>query len=153
MTGIENPEPSSDAARNRMRAVRHKGTKAERALWEALDSLGLSFERNRRPIPGLRREADVLFPKEKVAVFVDGCFWHGCPIHGTRAKANAEFWREKIERNKERDAETNDILVENGWVVVRVWEHVDPAAAASEISDILAKRAKREQGPSTIIVG
>lgn len=145
------PPPSSDAARNRMRAVRHQGTKAELALREALASLGLHFKVNQRPLPTLRREADILFPEEKVAVFVDGCFWHGCPIHGTQAKANADFWRKKIERNQERDAETNVLLSREGWLVIRVWEHVDPRVAAKQIFSILHKRKTREEGQVIII--
>lgn len=126
-----------------MRAVRRKGTKAEQALWEALTELGLSFQRNQRPIPSLRREADVLFRREKVAVFVDGCFWHGCPLHGTQAKANAGFWERKISRNKERDRETNEILASTGWFVVRIWEHVEPRRAAGRVVDIVRSRSER----------
>ena len=135
-------KPSSDAARNRMKAVRRQGTLPERALWEALESLGLEFERNVKPEPNLRREADVLFRQERVAVFVDGCFWHGCPIHGTTAKTNARFWKEKIERNKKRDEDTNRRLRDEGWTVVRVWEHVDPKVAAKRIRDVLAEKRK-----------
>ena len=135
-----------------MRSVRHKGTKAERALWEKLRSLRLVFETNQRPIPQLRREADVLFRQEKVAIFVDGCFWHGCPTHGTQAKANADFWQSKIERNKARDAETNIILSEDGWLVIRVWEHVDPEEASQRIQEILTNRQKQKELKGQVIV-
>jgi len=150
--GIKTPEASSRAARNRMRAVRRRGTKAEIDLREALASLGLSFEANRRPLPDLRREADILFPEEKVAVFVDGCFWHGCPIHGTQAKANAVFWKEKIERNKKRDADTNERLQQAGWVVIRVWEHVDPTVAANEIAGVIAKVKSGRLRPTVLVI-
>lgn len=79
-----------------------------------------------------------MFPRLRVAVYVDGCFWHGCPLHGTWPKANADWWREKIERNRRRDDETNHILDAAGWTVVRVWEHEDPKGAADRISSIVA---------------
>jgi DNA mismatch endonuclease (patch repair protein) len=82
----------------------------------------------------------VVFRPVKVAVFVDGCFWHGCPIHGTWPKANAEFWRQKIERNKERDADTDRRLADAGWLVVRVWEHEDPEEAAQRIYEVIQTR-------------
>lgn len=131
------PLPSSPAAYNRMKAVRRSGTKAERLLRQVLDELGLQYETDTCPIPNFTRRADILFPHEKIAVFVDGCFWHGCPIHGTWAKANAEFWRKKIEANKRRDEDTNRKLTEHGWQVVRVWEHENPYDAATRISTLL----------------
>jgi DNA mismatch endonuclease (patch repair protein) len=120
-----------------MKAVRRQGTKAELALRAALDALGVKYAVNGQPLPTLQRKADILFRSEKVAVFVDGCFWHGCPIHGTQAKANAEFWREKIERNQQRDSDTNQHLQEAGWLVVRVWAHEEPDVAAKRIKETL----------------
>jgi DNA mismatch endonuclease (patch repair protein) len=78
----------------------------------------------------LRREADLVFRPSRVAVFVDGCFWHGCELHGTWPKSNEAFWRSKIEGNVKRDRETDDVLRAAGWSSVRVWEHepVDKAA-------------------------
>lgn len=134
------PKSSSDAAHNRMKAVRRQGTKAELALRAALDALDIAYAVNDQPLPALQRKADILFRGEKVAVFVDGCFWHGCPLHGTQAKANAEFWREKIERNKQRDSDTNQHLQEAGWVVVRVWAHEEPEAAARKVCEIVRER-------------
>lgn len=126
-----------------MKAVRHTNTEAERLLQEALDDLGLQYETDSSPIPEFPRRADILFRKEKIAVFVDGCFWHGCPIHGTQAKANAEFWFEKIEANKRRDEDTNYVLAAHGWFVVRIWEHEDPLEAIVRVAEIVTKR--REQ--------
>jgi len=134
--------PSSQAARNRMKAIRRSGTKAEELLRKALTELGLEYEVDSGPLPESSRKADVLFLSEKVAVFVDGCFWHGCPIHGTRAKANAEFWREKIETNKRRDMDTNRKLEESGWVVFRAWEHEDPQEVAKRVAGILVNRSR-----------
>jgi DNA mismatch endonuclease (patch repair protein) len=90
----------------------------------------------------VRREADVVFPKARVAVFVDGCFWHGCPDHASWPKANAPWWRAKIEANRRRDADTDARLSRAGWKVVRVWTHDDPQAKAAEIAEIV--RGSRE---------
>jgi len=136
------PPPSSEAARSRMKAVRQTGTAAELALRKALDAYGLSYEVDAQPLPDLRRRADILFREEKVAVFVDGCFWHGCPIHGTQAKSNAEFWAEKIEHNKERDRDTDRRLAAAGWAVVRVWEHEDTIGMAENIWDLLQEQRR-----------
>jgi DNA mismatch endonuclease (patch repair protein) len=92
-----------------------------------------------RPIPEIRRRADVVFPKERVAVFVDGCFWHGCPLHSRPAKKNAEAWSAKIKRNMERDAETNALLAAAGWTVLRIWEHDDLGAAAEAVAMAVGK--------------
>jgi DNA mismatch endonuclease (patch repair protein) len=88
----------------------------------------------------LRREADIVFRVVRVAVFVDGCFWHGCPIHASGAKANSAWWRCKIEENHARDADTNERLREAGWLPVRVWEHERPRDAAARIEAIVRAR-------------
>lgn len=138
------PPPSSEAARNRMRAARQRDTSAEMALRSALHRKGLRYRVDASPLEGIRRRADVVFRPIKVAIFVDGCFWHGCPIHGTWPKANAEFWRNKIERNKERDADTDQRLKQAGWKVIRVWEHEDPEEAAEKIMQIVQERRTRK---------
>lgn len=129
------PKPSSVEARNRMRANRSRDTKPETKLRSLLHRRGLRFRVDLSPIPGVRRRADLVFPGVRVAVFVDGCFWHGCPLHATWPKANADFWREKIETNRRRDEDTNLKFVEAGWVVVRVWEHEDIEAASVRIEE------------------
>ena len=86
-----------------------------------------------RPVPSIRRRADVVLRGAKLAVFVDGCFWHGCPEHMTWPKANAAWWREKIALTKARDSDTDRRLREAGWTVIRVWEHEDIAEAADHI--------------------
>jgi DNA mismatch endonuclease (patch repair protein) len=93
-------------------------------------------------VQGIRSRADVVFGREKVAIYVDGCFWHCCPQHGTMPKANAEFWERKLKRNRQRDAETGKALRECGWEVVRVWEHEEVVEAADRIEGIL--RARRQ---------
>jgi DNA mismatch endonuclease (patch repair protein) len=119
------PEASSPAARATMRANRGRDTGPELAVRRALHAMGLRY-RVDHPLPfDRRRRADILFPKARVAVFIDGCFWHGCPEHGTSPRSNAEFWRTKIERNRERDRDTSARLEEAGWVALRFWEHDD----------------------------
>lgn len=91
------------------------------------------------PVPGRpRRSIDVAFPRRKVAVLVDGCFWHGCPDHGTRPRANASWWNQKVETNRARDRDTDEALSEAGWQVVRVWEHEDPEEAVGRIASLLS---------------
>lgn len=140
----EVPGPSSQAARSRMVAVRRSDTTAETEIRRALNSLDLIYEINARPVLDLARTADILFRAERVAVFVDGCFWHGCPIHGTQAKANAEFWRSKIEANQRRDLDTNRKLAEHDWMVVRTWEHEAADEAANRIAEIINTRRANE---------
>jgi DNA mismatch endonuclease, patch repair protein len=113
-----------------------RDTAPERALRSALHAAGLRY-RVDFPIPATRRRADVAFPKGRVVVFVDGCFWHGCPDHGTWPKRNAEWWRAKIEANRRRDRDTDVHLQDAGWTVVRVWEHDNPAAAARRIAELV----------------
>jgi DNA mismatch endonuclease (patch repair protein) len=134
------PPASSEAARKRMKSVRQRDTTPEIALRSAIHRKGLRFRIDVSLIEGLRRRADVAFHSARVAVFVDGCFWHGCPIHGTWPKSNAEFWREKIERNRQRDADTDHRLEETGWLVIRVWEHEDPSEAAENICQVVRDR-------------
>ncbi|WP_255354065.1 very short patch repair endonuclease [Aeromicrobium sp. Leaf291] len=112
-------------------------TAPELALRRELHRRGLRY-RVQFHVPGnRRRRMDVAFTRAKVAVFVDGCYWHGCPEHGTRPRTNREWWDWKIQRNRDRDADTNRLLDEQGWTVVRVWEHEDPATAANRIEQLV----------------
>ena len=126
--------PTADT-RRRMRATRQRDTPAEIALRRALHAQGLRF-RVDYPVLG-RRRADVAFPRHRIAVFVDGCFWHGCPLHGTAPKSNSDWWRDKLEANKRRDEDTNRRLTEQGWTVVRSWEHEDSATTAARIGKLI----------------
>jgi DNA mismatch endonuclease (patch repair protein) len=137
---IRNPSPSSEAALKRMQAAKPRDTAPEKALRSALHSRGLRFRIDQKLIKELNRKADIVFRSVKVAVFVDGCFWHGCPIHGTQAKANAEFWQNKIEQNQVRDLDTNNRLKKAGWRIVRVWEHEDPERVSKKIYSLIVKR-------------
>lgn len=117
-----------------MLATRRADTRPERRLRAELHRLGMRFRLHRCVIPKVRRQVDIAFSTARVAVFVDGCFWHGCPEHGTRAKANAAFWQEKIEGNRRRDLDTDTRLRALGWEVIRIWEHEPPAVAARRVA-------------------
>lgn len=135
------PTPVPDeASKARMTKQARQGTKPENRLFDALALRGLVFERNVKPVEGLRREVDGCVAAAKVAVFVDGCFWHGCAVHNRPTKSNTLWWREKIQKNKVRDAETDAALVADGWLVVRVWEHEDPEDAAARVEVLVATR-------------
>ncbi|WP_083501893.1 very short patch repair endonuclease [Sphaerimonospora mesophila] len=132
---VERPtRASSEGVRKSMQANRGRDTKPELALRRAAHALGLRYRVSVRPLPAVRRTADLVFTRAKVAVFMDGCFWHGCPEHHTKSATNAEYWAEKVRKNRERDAETDHLLVESGWTVIRVWEHEDPSDAAKRIA-------------------
>ncbi|MEJ1195843.1 MULTISPECIES: very short patch repair endonuclease [unclassified Streptomyces] len=124
-----------------------RDTAPEVAVRRLLHAAGLRYRVN-VPVPGMpRRTIDITFGKVKVAIFMDGCFWHGCPRHATQPKANAEWWRAKLERNIARDAETSQHLTEEGWTVMRFWEHEPVQDVARRIADtVVAKRtAPRRQ--------
>lgn len=121
----------------RMSKVRQRDTSAEMALRRELHRRNLRYRVNYTVLTKPRRVADIVFPRLKIAIFVDGCFWHGCPEHASWPKSNAEFWREKIEANRARDADTNARLLSAGWYVVRVWEHERPEDAAKKIEDLI----------------
>ena len=138
---------SSPAVRRSMQSNKGRDTAPERALRSAAHALGLRYRVSTRPIPELRRTADMVFPRARVAVFLDGCFWHGCPDHHTKAVTNSRYWADKVESNRQRDAETDKRLADAGWLVVRVWEHEDPVAAADRVARAVAKR-RAGPGPS-----
>lgn len=127
-----------------MAKVRHKGTDAEIALRKELYRRGLRYRVDYEVIKKPRRVADVVFPGLRIAIFVDGCFWHGCPEHASWPKQNAEFWRQKIETNRLRDADTNERLRQMGWTVLRFWAHESPIDAAETVMRVVAlARSKR----------
>jgi DNA mismatch endonuclease (patch repair protein) len=124
-----------------MQSIRRTGTGAEMALRRALWQRGLRYRVDRRPLPDLRRKADIVFVGARVAVFVDGCFWHVCPEHGNDPTVNESYWTAKLSRNMERDRETDVALTVAGWLPIRVWEHEDPARAAEVIATAVRERA------------
>ncbi|MEU1779725.1 very short patch repair endonuclease [Streptomyces abikoensis] len=137
------PKPrlkTTEATSRRMSAQRSRDTDIEIALRQELHRRGMRYRVHRRPVAGVRREADIVFGPAKVAVFVDGCFWHGCPTHATWPKRNDRFWRDKIEGNERRDRNTDQRLTEAGWLSLRVWEHEAPTEAADRIQAAVAAR-------------
>jgi DNA mismatch endonuclease (patch repair protein) len=134
------PTASSQAALNRMRATRQRDTPGELAIRRLLHARGLRFRVDSQVLAGVRRRADVVFTKARVAVFVDGCFWHSCPRHGSLPKANAEWWVTKLNENRRRDADTSSRLRKAQWIVIRIWEHEAGRAAADRIARIVRSR-------------
>ncbi len=143
MAASKKAEPSSPEARLRMQRVRQKNTSAESALRRELHARGLRYRIHVPVLTKPRRVADVAFSGLRVAVFVDGCFWHGCPTHATWPKQNAKFWRAKIEANMARDNDTDERLRAEGWKVIRVWSHEEPKVAARRVANILERRRER----------
>jgi DNA mismatch endonuclease, patch repair protein len=116
-----------------MQGNRSQDTRAEVALRQALHRRGLRFRKNFRPAPGLPR-VDVLFSRARLAVFLDGCFWHRCPEHGVSPKTNSPYWQAKLDRNVARDKRNDADLAEAGWQVMRIWEHEQGSEAADRIA-------------------
>ncbi|MEU3766914.1 very short patch repair endonuclease [Amycolatopsis keratiniphila] len=140
MNGQRPTTASSPAVRKSMQSNKGRDTKPEMAVRRAVHAMGLRYRVSVRPLPEFRRTADLVFRSARVAVFVDGCFWHGCPVHHTVAFTNAGYWADKVVRNRERDGETDRVLTEAGWTAVRVWEHEDPVEAATRIADVVRSR-------------
>lgn len=136
---MKSPPASSAAVRSRMQAQARRDTEPELALRRELHRRGWRYRVDFAPVPGLRRKADLVFTRARVAVFVDGCFWHNCPEHGTVARSNAEFWAEKLSANQRRDRDTDLRMTEAGWLVIRVWEHESPVDAADFVEGALRK--------------
>lgn len=139
---------SSPHASSRMRATRQRGTAPEVRVAEELARLDVKLREQATPGPlkGTRRKADFVAEEERVAVFIDGCFWHLCPIHRTYAKANADAWFEKLEANKRRDDDTNRRLIAAGWTVLRFWEHESPSDVASKIVQVVSEEIANNRG-------
>jgi len=145
----EYPVPSSEAVSNIMRRNRKTGSRPEASLRRELHRRGLRYRKN----PPLRTDAgivrpDLAFVGPKVAVFVDGCFWHSCPTHGNTPGTNRGYWEPKLRRNRERDREATAALIAEGWVVVRVWEHEPLEGAATTVET--AVRSRTMQSPMRI---
>ena len=135
---------STSAVRARMQRQPTRDTQPELAVRRIIHASGLRFRIDVAPLPGLRRRADVVFRTARVALFVDGCFWHGCPEHGTRpTKSNPEYWLAKIERNRARDQDTDARLEAAGWISLRAWEHEEPSDVAARTIAIVKSRRTR----------
>lgn len=125
-----------------MQSNRSRDTQAELAVRRLVHAAGLRYRVNARPEPALRRTADLLFSRARVAVLIDGCYWHGCPEHFKMPSTNRDYWEGKIGRSRLRDIETTALLQERGWRVLRFWEHEAPSSNAASIVDVV--RDQRE---------
>ena len=128
---------STPGSRASMQANRGRDTAPELAVRRRLHAMGLRYRVSARPVQTLRRTADIVFTRARVAVFIDGCFWHGCPEHYQAPVRNGAFWLAKRMRNRERDAETDAALTAAGWTPLRFWEHevrADPALVAATVA-------------------
>ncbi len=123
-----------------MQANRSRDTKPELALRQALHAMGLRYRVCARPVPDIPRAVDVVFRPARVAVEVRGCFWHGCPEHYRRPKANEGYWSAKVARNLARDVDTERRLEAAGWLLIVVWEHEDPREVAAKVAALVLQR-------------
>lgn len=132
------PLPSSVAVSAVMRANRRRDTKPELRIRRALHAQGYRYRVDYPIVVGnVRVRPDLVFTRQRVAVFVDGCFFHSCPEHGNQPRVNVGYWRPKLARNVQRDQLVTAALKSDGWSVVRVWEHEDAALAAAGIAEII----------------
>ncbi|MEU9013034.1 very short patch repair endonuclease [Streptomyces sp. NPDC048479] len=134
---------SSAGRRRNMQAIRSRDTQPERLLRRLLHAQGLRYRVAAKPLPDLRRTADIVFRPTKVAVFIDGCYWHGCPEHYVPPRTNPGYWSDKVAGNMARDRDTDRRLTEAGWTVLRFWEHESPEECASTVLRVVFDRRKR----------
>lgn len=137
MASDDRPVASSRQVSEQMKRMPRENSGPELRLRRILHARGLRYRTHRRGLPGT---PDLVFSRARIAVFVDGCFWHSCPEHGTMPKANADWWGRKLEGNVQRDRRVDGELEEMGWLPIRVWEHQDPDLAADHV-----ERAWRER--------
>lgn len=146
---IRSPHPSSENARRTMLANRRKDTTPELAVRRRLHAAGLRYRVDYpADLTDRRRRADIVFTRARVVVFIDGCFWHGCPEHFIPPKRNADYWGPKIARNIERDRTSTERLQNGGWQVLRFWEHEDPDDVATRIMTVV--RPQPKDSPSAV---
>jgi DNA mismatch endonuclease (patch repair protein) len=138
------PLPSTPAMTAVMKGNRRRDTIPERRLRSTLHARGHRFRCDYQiDVQGYRVRADIAFPAQRVAIFVDGCFWHGCEIHGTKPRVNTTYWGPKLARNRERDLRVNESLAAGGWSVVRIWEHIDVQVAADLVQHLVSQESKK----------
>jgi DNA mismatch endonuclease, patch repair protein len=138
MRSTDSPPATTPGRARNMAAIRSRDTKPELALRHELWRRGHRYLVNASlPVSGIRRRVDMLFRGPKVVVFVDGCFWHLCPDHGAIPARNVDYWQPKLEGNRRRDRETDALLVQAGYSVVRVWEHEPLQSAAATVETAL----------------
>lgn len=139
MKGAARPPASSQIVSRTMKRVRGKDTAPEMAVRRELFASGVRYRVHYRPLGGGigRATIDIAFPRLKVAVFIDGCFWHGCEVHGSLPKANRAWWESKLKANKERDGRVRAVLASVGWTVLSYWTHEQPGQIASNILSVV----------------
>ena len=130
---------SSPGVRRSMQSNRSRDTAPEVALRSALHARGLRFRKHVRVVREIACIVDVAFPTERLAVFIDGCYWHSCPEHGSYPHTNADWWRAKLVATRARDERNTKLLTQAGWTVLRIWEHEDVGAATSRVVRELAR--------------
>jgi len=123
-----------------MQSNRGRDTAPEVAVRRILHAQGFRYRVNYRPEVGLRRTADIVFTRARVAVFIDGCFWHGCPDHYQRPASHQNYWDAKVQGNRARDLDTTERLQGQGWVVLRFWEHCTPEAVADAVGAAVSRQ-------------
>ncbi|MGA5731761.1 very short patch repair endonuclease [Streptomyces seoulensis] len=131
-----------------MQAIRSRDTKPEWLIRRLVHASGLRYRVAARPLPDLRRTADMVFRPAKVAVFIDGCYWHGCPEHYVPPRTNQGYWSDKVLRNTERDRDTDQRLMQAGWLVLRFWEHEPAEDCSRKVVELVARRRARIAGES-----
>lgn len=131
--------PPSDVIRRRMEALRRKDTDPELAIQSELVRMGVRFQTDTRP-DTVRSRADLVVVDARLAIYIDGCYWHACPDHGTVPKRNTAWWVAKLEANQQRDLRVTAQLEAAGWAVLRIWEHEDVAMAADRIRSAAVSR-------------
>ncbi|MFJ6069606.1 very short patch repair endonuclease [Streptomyces sp. NPDC093065] len=143
---MPDPIPSSASVSARMSRQGSRDTAPEIAVRRLLHASGMRYRVN-VPVPGMtRRTIDIVFPRARVAIFLDGCFWHGCPQHATQPKSNAEWWRAKLDKNMARDTETSGHLQDQGWAVLRFWEHESSEEVAARVRAVVKRRLAEQAG-------
>lgn len=136
---------SSPAVRNSMLGNKSRDTKPELIVRRYLHAAGLRYRVHTRPIKDWNRRADIVFPRAKITIFINGCYWHGCPKHYVAPKTNTIYWSQKIGRNVERDVETFKRLKAEGWLVIVLWEHENLEAKSEKIVSRVIRRRERLQ--------
>lgn len=140
------PPAPTPGIRSRMEQQKQRDTQPEIRIRSILHRTGYRFRADIRPESFLKTRADIVFTRVKLAVFIDGCFWHSCPVHRTTPKSNTAWWLAKLEANRKRDRAADEALGKMGWKVMRIWEHEDPEKDARRIASVLECLYARSNG-------
>lgn len=133
------PWQTAPGVRAAMQGNRRRDTAPEMAVRRLLHARGLRYRVDAPPLAGLRRRADLVFTRQRLAVFIDGCYWHGCPEHYKPPSTNPGYWTSKVGANVKRDRDTDERLIAAGWTVLRVWEQEDAADVADRVAALRSR--------------